>query len=168
MYWKAWEIYAEIIVLIQPFIIMTITNWSERMRIELSLSAPIIHGVHTVSVDASGDPKSILKPDLFFLQAGASSNTTLSHLLTQLPPAPSHTLRLTTMQDRVVGSEAGQACPQCGRSFLRPVDLGRHLRTHTGEKPFACPHCSFRSAQSGNVYRHIKMKHPELAVAATH
>nr|XP_045608118.1 zinc finger protein 764-like [Procambarus clarkii] len=110
----------------------------------------------------------VLKPDLSFLQAGVPSNATLSHLLTRLTPAHGHTAQLSgVLQGRRAVIEGGQSCPQCGRFFLRPVDLGRHLRTHTGEKPFACPHCSFRSAQSGNVYRHIKMKHPEFAATAT-
>ncbi|XP_042224584.1 zinc finger protein 771-like [Homarus americanus] len=110
----------------------------------------------------------VLKPDLSFLQAGVPSNATLSHLLTRLTPAPGRTAQLSGMlQGRGILPEGGQSCSHCGRFFLRPVDLGRHLRTHTGEKPFACPHCSFRSAQSGNVYRHIKMKHPEFAATAT-
>lgn len=58
--------------------------------------------------------------------------------------------------------DRGTSCSHCGRYFLRMVDLIRHVRTHTGEKPFACPYCDFRSAQSGNVYRHIKKVHPEL------
>lgn len=116
--------------------------------------------VYTMSGRRAG-VKSILKAALSLLQAGVPSNT-LAHLLTRLAPparAPHEALR-----DRG-GAEGGQSCPHCGRFFGRPVDLGRHLRTHTGEKPFACPHCAFRSAQSGNVYRHIKMKHPEFLAA---
>ncbi|OQR79553.1 zinc finger protein-like [Tropilaelaps mercedesae] len=44
-------------------------------------------------------------------------------------------------------------CPICLKRF---GDVRTHLRTHTREKPFACPHCPFRSAQKGNVKVHMR------------
>ncbi|XP_018023184.2 longitudinals lacking protein, isoforms H/M/V isoform X3 [Hyalella azteca] len=61
------------------------------------------------------------------------------------------------------------ACQYCGRNFTQMADLRRHLLTHTGEKPYVCPHCFFRCARNDNLVRHInavhrtQLMHPHVA-----
>ncbi|XP_069191883.1 zinc finger and BTB domain-containing protein 41 isoform X2 [Procambarus clarkii] len=49
--------------------------------------------------------------------------------------------------------------PECGYVTDRESWLRQHFRRHTGEKPFPCPYCSFRSAQKGNLNVHVKRVH---------
>ena len=50
-------------------------------------------------------------------------------------------------------------CDECSELFQTQQNLDNHKRTHTGEKPFACPQCDFSSANKGNVTKHIKNIH---------
>ena len=61
------------------------------------------------------------------------------------------------------GGPTPHSCRYCNKAFYGNVDLARHERTHTGEKPFACTFCSYRSAQLGNLQRHVKSVHREDA-----
>ena len=38
-------------------------------------------------------------------------------------------------------------------------NLWKHLKIHSGERPFACNQCSYRGAQRTNLENHIKTKH---------
>lgn len=51
-------------------------------------------------------------------------------------------------------------CPEkgCWSSFRYPSELTRHMRTHTGERPYVCPHpgCTSAFSQVGNLNVHIQ------------
>ena len=52
--------------------------------------------------------------------------------------------------------------PSCGYSTLRESWLKTHVRKHTGERPYGCPHCEFRSAQKSNLTVHVKKVHKDM------
>ncbi|KAF1945796.1 hypothetical protein EJ02DRAFT_441601 [Clathrospora elynae] len=61
--------------------------------------------------------------------------------------------------------------PPCNLSFTRSEHLARHIRKHTGERPFQC-HCSRRFSRLDNLRQHAQTVHvnediPTESLAAT-
>ncbi|CAK1592184.1 unnamed protein product [Parnassius mnemosyne] len=50
-------------------------------------------------------------------------------------------------------------CYMCGRGFTTNKILANHLRTHTGERPYACTHCEARFAQAAALSSHVRSLH---------
>ncbi|EFV4654311.1 C2H2-type zinc finger protein [Salmonella enterica] len=48
-------------------------------------------------------------------------------------------------------------CSRCSRTFTSPSALVRHMRTHTGERPYVCQTCDRAFHQRGNLSRHMRI-----------
>lgn len=58
-----------------------------------------------------------------------------------------------------------QKCPYCERKFPWSSSLVRHIRTHTGQKPYLCDVCNYPFTTKSNCDRHLLRKHPDSAHA---
>lgn len=48
-------------------------------------------------------------------------------------------------------------CSFCDYTTMYSTGLTRHLRTHTGDKPFSCPHCQYSTITQYHLNRHIRI-----------
>ncbi|XP_041950213.1 transcription factor HIVEP2a [Alosa sapidissima] len=47
-------------------------------------------------------------------------------------------------------------CNYCGRACAKPSVLKKHIRSHTGERPYPCGPCGFSFKTKSNLYKHRK------------
>ncbi|KAJ3794481.1 hypothetical protein GGU11DRAFT_811209 [Lentinula aff. detonsa] len=50
-------------------------------------------------------------------------------------------------------------CPVCSATFTRPQHVVRHMRSHTGDRPYKCQHCGDQFSRSDLLSRHINKCH---------
>ena len=53
-------------------------------------------------------------------------------------------------------------CDQCPYRTDIHHNLVRHMKKHTGERPFGCGYCPYRSISKQHITRHCFHKHPHL------
>lgn len=119
------------------------------------------------------DPEQLLESSITNNHPSSSSSSSsqvfpinssgMSSGLTHSSPVPSH-LEGSTMPPPLpqgIRPPVRFFCPVCPKGFRSKLDMERHMRTHTGEKPFKCPYCSHRSATKGNLKAHIRHIHVE-------
>jgi uncharacterized C2H2 Zn-finger protein len=73
---------------------------------------------------------------------------------------------LAELYSSVTGSterDRKDACTFCGKIFQRTGDLKRHIRSHTGEKPYKCDMCEMAFVQSAHLKRHQQRTHVTMA-----
>ena len=98
--------------------------------------------------------------DEIILEPSTTSNTSPSLIIPESilnsMPSPSAANESNTAFKQANVTEENRACQFCGKVFKKPSQCIRHMRIHTGEKPFQCDTCSKSFSQKNSLQTHMK------------
>uniref|UniRef100_A0A5F8G4P2 Zinc finger protein 831 n=1 Tax=Monodelphis domestica TaxID=13616 RepID=A0A5F8G4P2_MONDO len=86
----------------------------------------------------------------------SQSQTLTVNLVGALPVlSPAASCSSTALGSPGKSRNAGKyLCQHCGRDCLKPSVLEKHIRSHTGERPFPCTTCGIAFKTQSNLYKH--------------
>ncbi|XP_066538636.1 transcription factor HIVEP3 [Hoplias malabaricus] len=96
--------------------------------------------------------------------SGGSYSSSLLEASTQVsrvqrtPAQPSQEVQEGTpsRRERRPQKPGKYVCTYCGRPCAKPSVLQKHIRSHTGERPYPCVPCGFSFKTKSNLYKHRK------------
>ncbi|KAK6491577.1 zinc finger protein 40 [Huso huso] len=110
----------------------------------LRQSQPMVHTCQSVSASV---PSSIQVP------------VTPGHNPIQLATVVNHGVEQMSnisVRDQKPKKQGKYICEYCNRACAKPSVLLKHIRSHTGERPYPCVTCGFSFKTKSNLYKHKK------------
>ncbi|OCT57997.1 HIVEP zinc finger 1 S homeolog isoform X1 [Xenopus laevis] len=120
--------------------------------------------VYHVALNPSiADPSSSLT-QVLSLQGNSSSPTNSSKLSVNSPYSLAQVASLISgeqmcnivLKDQKLKKQGKYICEYCSRACAKPSVLLKHIRSHTGERPYPCVTCGFSFKTKSNLYKHKK------------
>lgn len=130
---------------------------AQRMDVQAPLTAVYIHTVPALPQQPFPKPPSASQeqPTLRVTMPPLYCKETLPfltlHIAGGLQPGPSMTSAAPAVRPKSAGKHV---CPHCGRDCMKPSVLEKHLRCHTGERPYPCTVCGVSFKTQSNLYKH--------------
>lgn len=130
----------------------------KRMDVQAPLTAVYIHTVPALPAQPYPQPAGGGEPATLHLAVPPLySKETLPFLTLhiagglQAQPGLSLAAAVPTARPKSAGKHV---CPHCGRDCMKPSVLEKHLRCHTGERPYPCTTCGISFKTQSNLYKH--------------
>ena len=158
----------------QPLVETTVPFLASRFKVEPCDDSPTLHSLPEITNSSSGSspthslnvqnlPRLAAMPNSLGL-TGLKTGISEDRIASSVPQASSGITvppaKLVSIQGQYRHTDNPRSCHICGRVMLYQ-NLKKHIRTHTGEKPFACHLCPYRSAQRSNRNVHLMSIHKE-------